>query len=94
MERFEDVSTRYKNSAEEFEQARVTARDATAEFNEVKQKRHDAFMACFNHVSREVQVIYRDLTRGAGSPLGGNAYLSLDDTEVSLTAPLHAESSS
>ena len=38
-------------------------------------------MACFNHVSHELAVIYRDLTKSSKHPLGGNAYLSLDDTE-------------
>jgi structural maintenance of chromosome 1 len=43
-------------------------------------------MACFQHVSRELQTIYRDLTRSSKHPLGGNAYLSLDDTEVCYAA--------
>ena len=48
--------------------------------------RHDAFMACFQHVSHELQNIYRDLTKSSKHPLGGNAYLSLDDTEVCMEA--------
>jgi structural maintenance of chromosome 1 len=80
-ERFEDVASRHKTSADDFEAARGDARDATTLFNEVKGKRHDAFMACFNHVSHELAAIYRDLTKSSKHPLGGNAYLSLDDTE-------------
>ena len=38
-------------------------------------------MACFDHISHELQQIYRDLTKSSKHPLGGNAYLSLDDTE-------------
>mmetsp|Transcript_3902 Transcript_3902/g.8164 ORF Transcript_3902/g.8164 Transcript_3902/m.8164 type:complete len:212 (-) Transcript_3902:215-850(-) len=81
VERFDDVSTRYKSSTEEFEKAKEDARAATAAFNEVKQKRHDAFMACFQHVSQELRSIYQDMTKSSKHPLGGNAYLSLDDTE-------------
>lgn len=81
VEQFEDVSTRHKTSSETFDQAREEARDATALFNEVKQKRHDAFMGCFNHVSESLQAIYRDLTKSSKHPLGGNAYLSLDESE-------------
>lgn len=81
-EKFEDVSTRHKASGEDFDLARESARDATASFNDIKQKRHDAFMLCFNHISNELQSIYKDLTKSSKHPLGGNAYLSLDDTEV------------
>jgi len=80
-ERFDDVSSRHKTSADDFETAREDARGATTLFNEIKSKRHEAFMACFNHVSHELAVIYRDLTKSSKHPLGGNAYLSLDDTE-------------
>jgi structural maintenance of chromosome 1 len=80
-EKFEDISTRHKTSAEDFDLARESARDATAMFNEIKQKRHDMFMQCFNHISNELQAIYKDLTKSSKHPLGGNAYLSLDDTE-------------
>jgi structural maintenance of chromosome 1 len=80
-ERFEDVSTMHKSSAERFDQAREQASTATHLFNEVKQKRHDAFMGCYNHISQELQAIYCDLTKSSKHPLGGNAYLSLDDTE-------------
>jgi len=79
--RFEDVSERHKSSADTFDAAREEARDATALFNEVKQKRHDLFMGCFTHVSESLQAIYRDLTKSSKHPLGGNAYLSLDDSE-------------
>lgn len=39
MERFEDVSSLHKSSAEEFERIREDARDAAAMFNDVKLKR-------------------------------------------------------
>ncbi len=83
-ERFEELSLRQKSSADDFDQAREGAQSATVAFNEVKQKRHDAFMACFNHISEELQSIYKDLTKSSKHPLGGNAYLSLDDCEVML----------
>ena len=48
-------------------------------------------MACFEHISHELQVIYRDLTKSSKHPLGGNAYLSLDDTEVHRSRALAVE---
>ena len=65
VERFDDVLSRHKTSAEEFDKAKEEARDATAAFHDIKQKRHDAFMSCFNHVSQELRAIYRDLTKSS-----------------------------
>jgi structural maintenance of chromosome 1 len=48
-------------------------------------------MACFQHVSHELQIIYRDLTKSSKHPLGGNAYLSLDDTEVRPVLPFPSD---
>ena len=50
-------------------------------FNEVKQRRYNAFMSCFKHVSEALTVIYRDMTKSSKHPLGGTSYLSLDCTE-------------
>merc|ERR1739848_559313 len=38
-------------------------------------------MRCFDHISQELTSIYKDVTRSSKHPLGGSAYLSLDDTE-------------
>jgi structural maintenance of chromosome 1 len=38
-------------------------------------------MECFNLVSEALTTIYKDLTRSSKHPLGGQAYLSLDDSE-------------
>ncbi|CAE7545767.1 psm1 [Symbiodinium microadriaticum] len=50
-------------------------------FEEVRDARQKLFQTCFQHVSESLAVIYKDLTRSSKHPLGGNAYLSLDNTE-------------
>ena len=37
------------------------------------------FEECFEHVSKALQVIYRDLTKSSKHPMGGTAFLTLDD---------------
>ena len=39
------------------------------------------FQQCFQHISATLGEIYRDLTKSSKHPLGGNAYLSLDNSE-------------
>jgi structural maintenance of chromosome 1 len=36
---------------------------------------------CFTHVAQALVTIYRDLTKSGRHPLGGNAYLTLDNTD-------------
>lgn len=39
-------------------------------------------MKAYNHVSERIDAVYKDLTRGKAAPMGGVAYLSLEDSEV------------
>lgn len=40
-------------------------------------------MECFEHVAEALRTIYKDLTRSSRYPMGGQAYLSLENNEVS-----------
>jgi structural maintenance of chromosome 1 len=48
-------------------------------------------MKAYNHVSERIDAVYKDLTRGKAAPMGGVAYLSLEDSEVRgwLVSPFH-----
>eukprot|EP00903_Cladosiphon_okamuranus_P011947 g11221.t1 len=81
VERFGDVSDRLKASGQTFEQSKQNAAGAVLKFNEAKQRRYDAFMQAYAHVSENLNAIYKDLTRSSKHPLGGNAFLSLDNPE-------------
>lgn len=80
--RYDDVTKRLKESSDEFERAKEAAQEASEKFENIKSKRMEMFMECFNHVSDSLTTIYKDLTKSSKHPLGGNAYLSLDDSEV------------
>ncbi|CAM9830507.1 unnamed protein product, partial [Sphacelaria rigidula] len=80
-ERFGDVNDRLKASGQTFEQSKQNAAGATHKFNEAKQRRYDTFMQAYGHVSSNLDKIYKDLTKSSKHPLGGTAFLSLDDQE-------------
>jgi structural maintenance of chromosome 1 len=44
--------------------------------------RCDLFNKAYNHISERIDQVYKDLTKGKASPMGGVAYLSLEDSEV------------
>ena len=53
------------------DEARRETQVAAESFNRVRQRRFDAFTRAFEHISREIDVIYKDLTRSRPHPLGG-----------------------
>ena len=46
--------------------------------------RTDRFNKAYQHISETIDAVYKDLTKGPNAPLGGVAYLSLEDSEVGL----------
>ena len=46
--------------------------------------RCDLFMKAFDHISQRIDAVYKELTKGKASPMGGVAYLSLEESEVSV----------
>lgn len=45
------------------------------------KKRSDLFNKAFTHISEQIGPIYRELTRSANYPLGGQAYLDIEDSD-------------
>ncbi|KAF9963714.1 Structural maintenance of chromosomes protein 1 [Modicella reniformis] len=81
IERLDGVEARLKQTDKEFNAARKSAKTTKEAFNAVKQERYDRFNRAFQHISDKIDEIYKSLTRSSAFPLGGTAYLSLDDTE-------------
>jgi len=50
--------------------------------NPLTLNRCDLFNQAFTHISGCINDVYKDLTKGKAAPLGGVAYLSLEDSEV------------
>ncbi|KAK0192896.1 hypothetical protein F5146DRAFT_522977 [Armillaria mellea] len=83
MERLDDVEAKLAETEKEADQARKDSKNARDQFQEIKKKRCDLFNKAYNHISDRIDVVYKDLTKGKAAPMGGVAYLSLEDNEVS-----------
>ncbi|KAF9934466.1 Structural maintenance of chromosomes protein 1 [Linnemannia zychae] len=81
IERLDGIEARLKKTDKEFNAARKSARTIKEHFSAVKQERYDRFQRAFTHISGKIDEIYKSLTKSAAFPLGGTAYLSLEDTE-------------
>lgn len=83
MQRLEDVETRLKLTEQEYEDSKTAAHEAKEAFNEVKQKRFELFNKAFTHIQEQISHVYKDLTRSEAYPLGGQAYLDIEeDTDM------------
>lgn len=81
VEHLAEVKTRLEATNEEFEAARKAAKTAAEAFEDVKARRTAAFNDAFTVVSGAIDTIYKELTRSASTPMGGTAFLSLENTE-------------
>ncbi|CEL57424.1 Structural maintenance of chromosomes protein 1 OS=Schizosaccharomyces pombe (strain 972 / ATCC 24843) GN=psm1 PE=1 SV=2 [Rhizoctonia solani AG-1 IB] len=81
MERLDDVESKLAETEKEAEKARKESKQARDEFNEIKKRRCDLFNKAYNHIAERIDQVYKDLTKGKAAPMGGVAYLSLEDSE-------------
>jgi structural maintenance of chromosome 1 len=81
MDRLDMVETKLRATEKEFEDARKHYRATKDAFEAVLQKRSDLFNKAFSHISDQIGPIYRDLTRTTNYPLGGQAYLDIEDSD-------------
>ncbi|KAG7448818.1 condensin complex subunit SMC1 [Guyanagaster necrorhizus] len=86
MERLDDVEAKLAETEKEADLARKDSKNARDKFQEIKKKRCDLFNKAYNHISDRIDVVYKDLTRGKAAPMGGVAYLSLEDNEEPYNA--------
>ncbi|KAG0142069.1 hypothetical protein CROQUDRAFT_673752 [Cronartium quercuum f. sp. fusiforme G11] len=81
IEKLEEVEARLREHEKEFEAARKLAKQTKDEFTEIKNMRVDLFTKAYTHISQKIDEVYKALTIGRSSPMGGVAYLSLEDPE-------------
>ncbi|KAL5498941.1 SMC1_1 [Sanghuangporus vaninii] len=86
MERLDDVQTKLLDTEKAAEKARKESKRARDEFNDIRKRRCDLFNKAFTHISERIDQIYKDLTKGKAAPMGGVAYLSLEDNEEPFAA--------
>lgn len=59
MQKLELARDKLHETNEEFEKARQKTKKAKQAFERVKKERFDLFQACFEHVSNEIDSIYK-----------------------------------
>jgi structural maintenance of chromosome 1 len=80
IDQFDSVSSRLQETEKEFEAARANAKEIAEKFAAKKQERYDRFMKAFNHISENIDTIYKNLTKSASHP-GGTAFLTLENQD-------------
>jgi energy-coupling factor transporter ATP-binding protein EcfA2 len=81
LDRLTETETRLKTIERDFEASRRAAKRAKDAFDEVKDQRFELFNKAFAHISDQIGSVYKDLTRSANFPLGGQAYLDIEDSD-------------
>ncbi|KAL8278439.1 hypothetical protein RQP46_009129 [Phenoliferia psychrophenolica] len=81
IDRLGDSEARFKEIDGEFEKAREAAKTAKDAFTALKKERCSLFNKAYDHISDQIDKVYKELTKGASAPTGGIAYLTLDDSE-------------
>lgn len=90
LDQYEVVLEKEREASKEWEAARDEQSKVTAEYNKVRQTRHELFMQAFNHISSNIDKIYNELTKsnthlvgGTSSThaVGGTAYLNLENPD-------------
>lgn len=81
LEKYDDIQHRITKEEEELENVKQLSFDAASNFERIKNERYEKFMEAFNHVSSVIDATYKQLTKSSKHPLGGTAYLNLENTE-------------
>ncbi|KAN0065181.1 Structural maintenance of chromosomes protein 1 [Thecaphora frezii] len=81
VERLDDTEAKLAETEAEFEKSRREAKEARDEFSRIRKRRCDLFNKAFNHISSKIDDVYKELSKGKAAPLGGSAYLSIENSE-------------
>ncbi|XP_058094552.1 structural maintenance of chromosomes protein 1 [Magnolia sinica] len=81
LDQYEALQEKERQVTEEFEAARREEKEITDKFNSVKQRRYQLFTEAFDHISNNIDKIYKQLTKSNTHPLGGTAYLNLENED-------------
>ncbi|XP_062191550.1 structural maintenance of chromosomes protein 1 [Phragmites australis] len=81
LDQYDALQRKEKEVTEKFEAARKEEREISDKYNSVKQRRYELFMEAFDHISKGIDKIYKQLTKSHTHPLGGTAYLNLENED-------------
>ena len=76
-ERMEEVTEKWNETSEEFENLRKMARKAQITFEKIQKERYDKFDKCFRHVADNIDEVYKGLCQNSSA----QAYLGAENSE-------------
>jgi structural maintenance of chromosome 1 len=86
VEQYDEVKAREKKQIDEVDASRRECKTAAEGFNTIRQRRFDLFNAALSHITANIDPIYKELTRSALHPSGGQAYLAPENPEDPFSA--------
>ncbi|TYZ67259.1 hypothetical protein PybrP1_001466 [[Pythium] brassicae (nom. inval.)] len=81
LDKFDEIQGRIANEEDELERVKHRSFEAASAFEKVRAARYERFMAAFTHVAGVIDETYKQLTKSSKHPLGGTAYLNLENTD-------------
>ncbi|GAB2282248.1 Structural maintenance of chromosomes protein 1 [Dionaea muscipula] len=81
LDQYEALREKERLMTEAFEAARKEEKEIADKFNAVKDQRYSKFMTAFNHISSNINKIYKQLTKSNTHQMGGTAYLNLENED-------------
>ena len=85
-ERLDKHEKELKMCEHEIDSGREQVRESRDEFQLIKKQRSDLFMKAYHHIADRIDGVYKDLTKTKMAPMGGVAYLTLEDTDEPFRA--------
>lgn len=85
-ERLDKLEKELKMCEHEIDSDREQVRESRDEFQLIKKQRSDLFMKAYHHIADRIDGVYKDLTKTKMAPMGGVAYLTLEDTDEPFRA--------
>lgn len=80
-EKYDGAVEKFNKTSSELEKAKEDHNKALAKFEAIKEKRYSRFMEAFTPISQVIDNIYKELTKSEAVPLGGTAFLGLDQED-------------
>lgn len=80
-DRLEETEDKLKKIESELLSLKDHEKNIASEFEQVKSCRYHKFTEAFKYISERIDSIYKDLTKSDIAPLGGSAYLTLENDE-------------
>ncbi|XP_078182558.1 structural maintenance of chromosomes protein 1-like [Carex rostrata] len=81
LDQYEVLLKKEEEVSKKYEEARKEEKDISDKFNSIRQRRYELFNEAFKHISENIDRIYKQLTKSNTHPLGGTAYLNLENED-------------